>query len=264
MCIRDSNNTDFIKIDGWTIGNATLGQTGNITIQHALNWSLNTGFVTVAQRLGDGRSITLGARNTMYSYLHDRFGLGKLTGIELEGEASGQIIPPTEPEGNAVRYADMSFGQGMNLTMLQVATGFSAIVNGGIYHNPTVIDGYMDGDTFAPNKPTPSRRILATSTSKTTKQMIHDARATFYASNDKKGYDIGGKTGTSQTLINGSYDNNQTVASYLGYGGDTKPRYVIMVQVSSPGKTFEGNRDAMPIFTDISNWLLDYMRVHPK
>ncbi len=258
------NNTDQVKIDGWTIGNATLGQTGTITIQHALNYSLNTGFVTVAQRLGDGQHITLDARNTMYSYLHDKFKLGQLTGIELEGEAPGEIIPPTKPEGNAVRYANMSFGQGMNLTMLQVVAGFSAIVNGGTYHNPTVINGYMADDTFEPNGPTASQRILAASTAKTTKKMIHDARAAFYAADDKPGFDIGGKTGTSQTLINGSYDNNQTVGSYLGYGGDSKPRYVIMVQVSSPGKTFEGNRDAMPIFTNVSNWLLDYMKIHPK
>ncbi|MEP6710282.1 MAG: penicillin-binding protein 2 [Candidatus Saccharibacteria bacterium] len=259
------NNTDHLSIDGWGISNATLGQTGTITIQHALNYSLNTGFVTVAEWLGDGSTITLDARNTMYSYLHDKFHLGQLAGIQLAGEQPGVIIPPTNPEGNAIRYANMSFGQGMNLTMLQVASGFSAIVNGGIYHKPTVIAGDINNDgVLSQSQPTTGQQIIAPSTSETTKTMIHDARAAFYSASDKPGYDIGGKTGTSQTLVNNSYDNNQTVGSYLGYGGDTKARYVIMVQVSSPGKTFEGNRDAMPVFTDISNWLLDYMKIAPK
>lgn len=260
------NNTDYVNENGWEISNATLGQTGTITIQHALNWSLNTGFVTVARRLGDGENINRTARNTMYRYLHDKFQLGEKTGIELSGEQAGVIIPPTESEGNAVRYANMSFGQGMNLTMLQVAAGFSAIVNGGVYYSPTVVGGEIDADgNYRARAASAGSRVLSKAASKTTKNMIRDARAAFYSAQDKKGYDIGGKTGTSQTLIDGSYDNNQTVASYLGYGGDAKtPQYVIMVQVSSPGKTYEGNRDAMPIFTDISNWLLDYMKVQPK
>lgn len=257
-------NTDKVVIDGWTIGNASKGQTGTITIQHALNWSLNTGFVTVAERLGDGSAINMQARNTMYDYLHDKFHLGELSGIELGGEAAGEIIPPTNPEGNAVRYANMSFGQGMNLTMLQVAAGFSAIVNGGTYHVPSIVAGQMNGNGFKKSADTPGTRIIAESTAATTKQMVHDARAAFYSANDKSGYDIGGKTGTSQTLINGSYDNNQTIGSYLGYGGDGTPRYVIMVQVSGPGKNFAGNHDAMPIFTDISNWMIDYLQLQPK
>lgn len=257
-------NTDKVVIDGWTIGNASKGQTGTITIQHALNWSLNTGFVTVAQRLGDGSTINMQARRTMYSYLHDKFHLGELSGVELGGEAAGRIIPPDDPEGNAVRYANMSFGQGMNLTMLQVAAGFSAIVNGGMYHAPSVVAGQMNGSSFEKAGDTTGTRIIAESTSATTKQMVHDARAAFYSANDKPGYDIGGKTGTSQTLIDGSYDNNQTIGSYLGYGGDSAPRYVIMVQVSSPGKNFAGNHDAMPIFTDISNWMIDYLQLQPK
>ncbi len=107
-------------------------------------------------------------------------------------------------------------------------------------------------------------RTISESASKQAKKMVHDARTAFYSDRDKPGYDIGGKTGTSQTLINGSYDNNQTVGTYLGYGGDTKPRYVIMVQVSAPGKNFAGNTDAMPIFTDISNWMIDYMKLQPR
>lgn len=82
------NNTDYIRVDDRVISNAFKGQTGNITIQHALNWSLNTGFVTIAEKLGDGTTITKQARDTMYDYFHNKFGLGSLTGIEVAGEVA--------------------------------------------------------------------------------------------------------------------------------------------------------------------------------
>ncbi|MET0979904.1 MAG: penicillin-binding protein 2, partial [Candidatus Saccharimonadales bacterium] len=139
-------NTDFIKVEDRTITNATKGQTGTITYQRALNYSLNTGFVTIAQKLGDGRSITRDARDTIYDYFHNKFGLGVLTGIELAGEARGTIIPPTDQDGGAVRYSNMSFGQGMDVTMVQVCAAFATIINGGTYYAPTIVAGTMSDD----------------------------------------------------------------------------------------------------------------------
>jgi cell division protein FtsI/penicillin-binding protein 2 len=261
------NNTDYIKVEDRTISNATKGQTGNITIQHALNYSLNTGMVTVAERLGDGQQITRQARDTMYTYYHDRFGFGELTGIEVAGEQPGIVIPPTSSEGNAVRYSNMSFGQGMDLTMVQVASAFSSIINGGTYYQPTVVAGMMNDDLskFRPQTPKVVRQgVIAPETSNTIREMVHQARAVFYAAKDKPGYYVGGKTGTSQTLENGHYVDNQTVGTYLGFGGTDAPRYVIMVQVSGKGMNLAGNTDAMPIFTDISNWMIDYLKLQPK
>ncbi len=260
------NNTDYIKVEDRTITNATKGQTGPITMQTALNYSLNTGMVTVAQRLGDGNSITLGARQSLYDYFHNRFGFGQKTGIELAGEQAGIIISPDRVEGNAVRYSNMTFGQGMDLTMIQVASAFGALVNGGTYNYPTIIAGTVAKDgslTPAPQK-APRTGVISAATSEKIHQMIHTARTTFYAKNDKPGYDIGGKTGTSQTIENGKYVDNQTIGTYLGYGGDTTPRYVIMVEVSGKNMNLQGNKDAMPIFTDISNWMIDYLKLQPK
>lgn len=258
-------NNDYIKVEDRVISNASKGQTGTITLQHALNWSLNTGMVTVAQRLGDG-SINRTARDSMYSYLHDKFRLGEKTGIEVDGEARGRIISPDETEGNAVRYSNMSFGQGMDLTMVQVAAGFSAMVNGGTYYAPTVLEGEIsDSGELQRAKSRPMYpNIIKSSTSQQMRNMIVTARNAFHGAQDRKGYAIGGKTGTSQTIVNGSYDNGQTVATYLGFGGDTKPKYVIMVQVSGKNKNLAGNKDAMPIFTDISNWMIDYLKLQPK
>lgn len=258
-------NTDKIQVEDRTISNATKGQTGVITIQKALNYSLNTGMVTIAQRLGDGRAITQEARNTMYQYYHDRFGLGELTGIEVSGEAKGNVIPPTVSEGNAVRYSNMSFGQGMNVTMVQVCSAFSSLINGGNYFKPTLVAGTMEGAGFKPAPEQASRKgVISPETSAKVRSMIHTARETFYAGSDRKGYEIGGKTGTSQTLVNGQYTDDQTIGTYLGYGGDDRPRYVIMVQVSGKNMNLEGGKHAMPIFTDISNWMIDYMKLQPK
>jgi len=263
------NNTDSIKVEDRTIGNATKGQTGVITMQHALNYSLNTGMVTVAQRLGDGASITRGARNTMYEYFHDRLGLGELTGIELANEAKGTVIPPTDVDGGAVRYSNMAFGQGLDVTMVQVCAAFSTIINGGTYYQPTVLAGRMndEGTAFTANPDKPARLgMISPASSNTVRAMIHEARTAFYAGQDRPGFYIGGKTGTSQTIENGLYVDDQTIGTYLGFGGDSAatPRYVIMVQVSGKKMNLAGNKDALPIFTDISNWLIDYLKLQPK
>lgn len=258
-------NTDTITVADRTIGNATKGQTGTITMQTALNYSLNTGVVTVAQRLGDGKTINTDARKTMFDYFHNKFAFGKRTGIEVAGEQPGLIWSPESQQGNAVRYSNMAFGQGMDLTMIQVASAFSVLVNGGTYYQPTVINGVMDaGGTVKPEPAKPARKnVIGADAAEKIHKMIRTARSTFYAGQDRKGYDIGGKTGTSQTIENGKYVDNQTIGTYLGYGGDSAPRYVIMVEVSGKGKNLQGNKDAMPIFTDISNWMIDYLKLQP-
>ena len=259
-------NTDSIKVEDRTISNATKGQTGTITMQTALNYSLNTGVVTVAQRLGDGNSINGNARNTMYDYFYNRFAFGQKTGIEVAGEQQGTVISPKEQEGNAVRYSNMAFGQGMDLTMIQVASAFGSLVNGGTYYPPTVIAGTVNsaGELVPATPKQPRTGIINPQSADRIHEMIRTARTTFYAKNDRQGYDIGGKTGTSQTIKNGLYVDNETIGTYLGYGGDNKPRYVIMVEVSGKGLNLQGNKDAMPIFTDVSNWLIDYMKLQPK
>lgn len=262
------NNTDYVRVGDITISNATKGRTGIISFQTALTWSLNTGFVTIAQRLGDGTNITRNARDTMYEYFHDRFGLGELTGIELANEAPGTVISPDRIEGNAVRYSNMAFGQGLDATPVQVAAGFSALVNGGDYYKPTIINGYMTSSGYEQN-PTPAplrKNVITKSTSDQVKEATYAARASAFGYTDKPGYFVGGKTGTSQVIINGQYSTKETIATYLGYGGGSEDdtQYVIMVKVSGEGQIFGGAQDALPIFTDISNWLLGYLNIQPK
>ena len=260
------NNTDHIQVDDVTISNATLGQTGTITLQHAMNWSLNTGFVTVAMRLGGGTSINLQARDTMYDYFRNRFHLGELTGVEVGGEVKGTIIPPTNVQGNAVRYSNMAFGQGLDVTMIQVASAFCSIVNGGNYYKPTVLAGTVDNSgNYTPNQIKTQTHPIKLSTAYQVREMTHIARTTNFPGVDKPGYYVGGKTGTSQVVKGSVYATDETIGTYLGYGGtESTSRYVIMVQVSGDHKELAGNYDAMPIFTDISNWMLGYLNIQPK
>ena len=117
------NNTDCIKVADRTMCNALRGLNGPISIQGAFNNSLNVGTITAVRRLGNGSQINLPARQTLYDYYHDRFGFGQATGIELN-EAAGYVYLPDSAEGNEVRYSAMTYGQSMNLTMVQVAAGF--------------------------------------------------------------------------------------------------------------------------------------------
>ena len=264
------DNTDSIRVEDITIKNASLGYTGTITMQKALNLSLNTGMVTIAELLGDGSRITRDARDTMYDYFYNRFRLGQVTGIELANESQGVVISPDQVQGNAVRYSNMSFGQGMDVTMIQVASGFSAIINGGIYHQPTIIAGTVDATgkykEAALKQQFPG--VISASSSATVREMVHQAHyATYKPRNDNSDrYLVGGKTGTSQTIINGKYVNEQTIGTYLGYGGEKGaiPSYVVMVEISAPGRNMGGGSDAKPIFNDISNWMLNYLKLTPK
>lgn len=264
------DNTGKIKVEDIVVNNATKNAavTGTITMQTALNWSLNTGMVTIAQRLGNGTYITRSARDTIYSYFHDKLRLGELTGIELANEAKGTIVSPQQQEGNAVRYSNMVFGQGMNVTMLQVASGFCAIVNGGLYRAPTVLGGTIDDNgVFTAAAAKPQERVITEATSNTVREMVHQSHyATYNPKDGSERFLIGGKTGTSETIVNGKYVSNQTVGTYLGYGGEKGqiPRYVIMIEIAASGKDMGGGSDAKPIFNDISNWMVNYLMLTPQ
>jgi len=264
------NNTDQIQVDDRTIGNASTGHTGERTMQYALDWSLNTGMVTIAKRLG-GDEINRKSRDIIYDYFAKRFRLSVPTGIELANEMSGNIISPDQVQGNAVRYATMTFGQGMSSSMLQVSTSFSAVINGGLYNNPSVVAGEVDDrGVFQRSKGTNNpKRVISASTSDTVREMIrHAHHATYRPYGEREGYYVGGKTGTTQTIDpkTGRYTNDETIATYLGFGGEVNktPRYVIMVRVSGDDMVLGGGTDAKPIFNDISNWLIDYLKLSPK
>lgn len=263
------NNQGYVKVQDATITNVDKYPLGNVTMTQVLQYSFNTGTVQVLKWLGGG-DINLQGKQKLYDYLTNHFLFGHKTGIQLAGEAGGTIAKPSANSGD-VQYANMSFGQGMNISMLQVLSAFCATINGGTYYQPQIVDGYLQGDgkTVAPNPTTIKKAgIVSQDTSAKLRQMLHDAREGSVAANgESKGYYIGGKTGTAQVYNPslGQYDPTATIGSYLGFGGQDKPQYVIMVRVDDAKVSgFAGSSAAAPIFTELSNWMLNYLQIQPK
>jgi len=261
-------NSGSITVDGWPIKNAYSGELGTITMQTALNFSLNTGSMTALMLLGGSSSeITQAGREKLYDYYYNHFGLGQATGIELY-ESTGLIVGPNDGYGLNSRYANMTFGQNINLTPIQVAAAFSALVNGGEYHKPYVVAGEMTESGFVAREHSGTiRQVVSPETSATMREMIWGTRGLqrLYGI-DRAGYYIGGKTGTAQGIKNGAYTFDETTGSYIGFGGTEGelPEYVLMVKIWEGGKTLEGTADALPLFNVLSDVVIDELRIRPK
>lgn len=260
------NNTDLVTIDGWPIQNAIKGHTGIISMQEVLTYSLNTGSIQALRLLGDSETeITYQGKEKLYDYYYNRFGLGKYTGIEL-AESKGTVIPPTDIDGTNARYANMTFGQSLDLTMIQVATAFSAVVNGGDYYTPTLVAGEIKNGEFVRDVlKDRDHQAIEASTSETMRKMLHTARLVFP---NVKYYDegvyVGGKTGTAQVVKNGKYTFDETIATYIGYGARSEtdyPEYVIMTKVWEDNRRLDGGMNAKPIFDEISQFMVNYLKM---
>ena len=260
------NNTDLVTIDGWPIQNAIKGHTGIISMQEVLTYSLNTGSIQALRLLGGSETeITYQGKEKLYDYYYNRFGLGKYTGIEL-AESKGTVIPPTDIDGTNARYANMTFGQSLDLTMIQVATAFSAVVNGGDYYTPTLVAGEIKNGEFVRDVlKDRDHQAIEASTSETMRKMLHTARLVFP---NVKYYDegvyVGGKTGTAQVVKNGKYTFDETIATYIGYGARSEtdyPEYVIMTKVWEDNRRLDGGMNAKPIFDEISQFMVNYLKM---
>ena len=260
-------NTGSTTVDGWPIDNAQKEkQLGTITMRTALQWSLNTGSVQALRLLGgSAEEITQRGKELLYNYYHEHFGLGKPTGIELY-EGVGIVVPPDSEYAYNSTYANMTFGQGLDVTMVQVAAGWSSIINGGNYYQPTVIAGYMDknGKFIKADAREPVRTGTVTpETSATMREMLH---ATRWWMGDPDEYYFGGKTGTAQAIRDGAYVMDEFISGYIGYGGSSQdhPEYVIITKMWDKGRTVSSDEDVRPVFEDLKMWMIDYLRIKPN
>ena len=262
------NNAGFLVVDNWNISNAYKGQLGVITMQTGLNYSLNTSSMTALMLLGgDPNRITQRGKELLYEYYYDKFGLGQYTGIELF-ESPGYVTKPTDEDAYNSRFANMTFGQGLNVTMMQIAAAFSAVINGGDYYKPTIVAGEVtkDGEFKYQDSPEPVRQAISKETSATMRQMLWGVRVgNRLRGEDRDGYFIGGKTGTSQGIKDGAYTFDETIGNYVGFGGRAGelPEYVIMVKIWGEGLKMEGEKDAMPIFNEMNDYMIDYLKIKP-
>ena len=267
-------NQGYEIIDGWKIQNAEQRASlyGTIDMKTALYWSLNTGSIYALKLLGgDSANITQAGREKLYDYYYNKFRLGQATGIELI-EAEGFIPDPNEGWGRDSVYANMTFGQNLSITMLQTATAFSAVVNGGYWRTPTVVAGKLEDGKVTPLDDSSASReeekILSDDTSAMMRDMlINNRNYKVRGGIDRAGYAIGGKSGTAQVIKDGAYDDtmSETVGTYIGFVGTEGelPKYVIMVKMLGEGQRLDGGI-ASTLFDTVSNYIIDYLKIKPK
>ena len=152
--------------------------------------------------------------------------------------------------------------------MIQTVAAFSTMINGGNYYKPTLIRGTLvDGKVVDKSVETVASGVFSAESSAQIRGMVGLGRKRgFFGRYDPAGFMVGGKTGTSQVIDprTGKYSNENSIGTYLGFGGSERPEYVIMVRVDDakvPG--YAGTTAAGPIFNEMSNWLLQYLSVQP-
>lgn len=264
------NNENVTYVDNWPIKNSTQKTEllGVVDMQTALNWSLNTGSTQVLRWLGGSETeINALGRERLYEYYYDHFGLGKATGVELYESVGLVYGPHADIYGIDSTYANMTFGQNMQVTMLQVVAAFSSVINGGEFYTPTVVKGKLENGEITGITPRKAvRRTVTQETSAAMREMLYNTRRSWRTNGlDAAGYYVGGKTGTAQVIKDGEYSFDETVATYIGFGGTEGelPAYVIMVRVWEDGKTAGGEAQALPVFNVLKTYVQDYLKIEP-
>lgn len=267
-----SASTSFYNKGYVEIGDRRITDThnseGTQTVESLLVESLNTGAVWLLEQIGRG-SINERARFTWYDYMTKHYYLGRQTGIELAGEATGYIPEPEENgQGIDVTYANTSFGQGMSATSLQMAGALSSIINGGVYYKPTVVDSVRDdkGKDIKQDPVVLRSDVIDGNLSDDIIRLMEEVARQNIASATRSGYSVGGKTGTAEIARpEGGYYTDRFNGTYLGFLGGDKPEYVIAVSVIEPKiPGYAGSQAAAPIFSDIVNMLVDNFGVTPR
>lgn len=244
-----------IKIDEYTIRNSDLKAHGISTMTEVLENSLNTGMIYVMREMG-GKIMTRYIEN---------FGFGTLSGIELDSEGSGTL--DALYKDFEIYYATASYGQGITVTALQIASAYSAIANGGWLMQPYIIEEkrYTDG-TVEDTQPIKVRQVIDGKTATTVSAMMVSVIENGHAGlAGVDGYYLAGKTGTAQVAKKDSlgYEQGNTIATFAGFGPVEDPQFVIVVRIDHPRTTEWAANTSAPIFSEIAEFILDYLEVPP-
>ncbi|KKR73270.1 MAG: Peptidoglycan glycosyltransferase [Candidatus Levybacteria bacterium GW2011_GWC2_40_7] len=225
----------------------------NTTMTEVIQHSDNTGMIFVAQTLGLEKMLT---------YL-DRFGIGRLTGIDLQGEVSPDIKP--ENSWYAADLATAGFGQGISVTPVELLTVFSAIANKGIMMKPQVVSQVRDNEGRTVNiEPEIMGKPISEASAKVMTEMLVNAVNKGEASYARlKDYRIAGKTGTASIPIQGKYDPTKTIASFVGFAPADDPKFVMLVIFNKPSAAIYGAETAAPVFFSIASDILSYYKIAP-
>jgi cell division protein FtsI/penicillin-binding protein 2 len=254
----------YVTVDGSTIKNVEAIPTDPTSIKDVLKYSLNTGAVHVLKQMGGG-DLNQKGRDIWHDYLSNHYQFGKPTGIEQPAEASGSVPNPDKGYGLNLQYANTSFGQGISVTMLQMAAAESSVLNGGTYYQPHLIDQIVSANgSIKKTQPKVIRKgVVKPIVSNQLQQLmeyVFSENHGVYQSKLHPGYNIGGKTGTGQIPENGGYKVGVYNGTFIGFVGGDKPQYVIAVLVNEPdlpGFETAGAQAAAPIFGKIADSLIN-------
>ncbi len=227
-------------------------ETRNMTVQEIFTVSSNVGTIKLSQRLPAG---------SLVEYM-ERFGLGSGTGIDFSGEAAGAVrIDP----GCSTCLASAAIGYSVAVTPLQMAAAFAAIANDGVWTQPHLTSATVDVNGRLSEFVPQTRRVVAPETSWTIRQMLSDVVLEGTGTRAQiPGYRVGGKTGTSEKLVNGQY-TDLNMASFVGMAPIDDPKIVVAVVIDEPSyETRFGGISAAPAFASVMEAALHRLGVAPS
>ncbi|MCP4522596.1 MAG: penicillin-binding protein 2 [Candidatus Gracilibacteria bacterium] len=244
------NDINHLKVGEFRINNLDTKNCGGLhPFSNALDFSCNVGMVRIVQRLG-----------TLITYKYfQKFGFDEPTGISLSGEETTKMTN-WEAWTKSNLYTS-SYGLGISVTALQMASAYSVLANGGLYYTPRLVDKveYADGKVIE-YKNELKRRVIKESTSNImTKILVNGVRNGAAKRGHVEGYNLAGKTGTSQINYRGIYEKGQgtTMASFAGYGPTEDPKFVIIVKLERPRTSNYGGATSAHMFRELSEYLLE-------
>ncbi len=250
----------FAENGSYRVGGRTIHDHhpyGTLTVTEILKYSSNIGMAKIGKML---------ERERVYRYL-TAFGFGAPTGIRLPGEVAGTVRKPSQMF--EVDLATESFGQGVSVTPVQLATATAAIANGGYLMAPYVVERVVDsfGQVIEYRQPTVVRQVVSEEVARKVRQIMFDTTeeggtGTLAA---VPGYRIAGKTGTAQKVdpVTGGYSMDKMVASFVGMAPAEGARLVVLVVIDEPEKHVYGGLAAAPVFARIVSQALHYLKVPP-
>lgn len=255
------NDSFFCENGFYTVLDRTIrdhSKHGWLSFHQVIKVSSNIGAAKAAEKIGKER---------FYRYLCD-FGFGEKSEIGLPGEAKGILRHPRY--WAPITLHTIAFGQGIAVTGIQMATAFSAIVNGGVLMRPQVVERITDEKgvevhTFRPEK---IRQVLSEETSRKVMAMLKAAteRGGTGEQAVPLGYEVGGKTGTAQKVdgLSGGYSEDRFTSGFIGYAPAESPVIVVLVVIDEPRGSNYGGVVAAPVFRAIVEKVLPYLNILPR
>jgi len=221
-----------------------------LSVSDILKYSSNIGADLIGFRLGAQR----------FDYWVHRFGFGSPTGVDLPGEQQGIVLHSWQYSGTSM--ANLPFGQGEEVTPLQMIQAYDAIANGGILRAPRIVASIG-------GRPVPEargRRILSPGVAAELRGMLRGVFADGGTASGAAitGWDMAGKTGTASVVVNGQYSNTDYIASFIGMVPTRHPRLVVAVVVDEPKGAIFGGSVAAPAFQKIVGWAVPYLGISPN